>query len=145
MKILIRKLFSQLIPLCGILLLVLGMVQELPLVVCFEPNGQVELEAASWQGACADWQANLRPSQSLKSLLSHCVDVPLFQGKLILKTVIPKSLNSFVSTPLQGFLVAWAHQSLGWVAEIINHNQWAQPPPLSVGLLAFLKTVILLL
>jgi hypothetical protein len=145
MKILIRKLFSQLIPLCGILLLVLGMVQELPLVVCFEPNGQVELEAASWQGACADWQANLRPSQAVKGLLSHCEDVPLFLGKLTLKAATPKSLNWFVSTPLQGFLVAWAHPSFGWMVGIINHNQWAQPPPLSVGLLAFLKTVILLL
>jgi hypothetical protein len=139
------KRFSQLVIVFSILLLVLGMVQALPLVVCFEPNGQVALEAATAQGVCADWQADLRPSRLMGGLWRHCLDVPLSQGKLALKAVTPMSLQWSAPVSMPGLLVSWINQSLGWGARLICATQWAQPPPLPVGVQAFLKTIILLL
>lgn len=141
------RLLSTLLALFSALLIVLGLVQELPLALCIEPNGRVELEAITPKGTCVDWQADIQ-RVSVSGILRHCVDVPLSQvstGKMVLKASTASISRLWSNTFVLQGLIEFCQWGMARTEQASRLAQWNKPPPIALAALAVLKTIILLL
>ena len=143
-----RLILSKLLVLISILLMVFGLVQDLPFVLCFEPNGQIELEAATTKGSCADWKINNLPStNAVKQLAKHCFDIPLSHFSAVseqFKTASSEN-NPWNTAWLIYGLLAFL-PLIGLIPRIPDTRmRWIPPPPLPTLRPIFIKTTVLLL